>query len=47
LVYESLGEKEKSILMEKKYYSMKEVSNGTGFDTSSAVALANKLSHST
>jgi len=47
LVYENLGEKEKSILMEKKYYSMKEVSKSTGFDTSSAVALANKLSHST
>jgi molecular chaperone DnaK (HSP70) len=47
LVYQSLGEKEKALLMEKKYHSMKEVRRSTGFDTSSAVALANKLTEST
>jgi len=47
LVYESLGEKEKSILMNNKYHSMKEITKNTGVDTTSAIALANKLSQST
>jgi len=47
LVYESLGEKGKSILMDTKYHSMIETTKNTRFDTSFAVALANKLSQST